>query len=282
MVGLLLGDISPRTKLFIQLLVNNESFERWGHDLSICDRVTKILQKADGALALTQQGIDAGFMNKAGLSPLYFSNATTPAVQNMNFRETYGIHREAFLIVHVANIWKVKNHLGLIRTFSAIPPNWKLVLIGMPYDKGEPEETEHGKQVAEALQGRPEILYIPGLPSKDIAAAIQTANMIVLASHSEISPMVIVEAMSYGTPWVATPECGDVAEKAGGIVAPLNVFPTILQILCQHTDLCESLGMLGYAHWEACFSWDVVGKWWVELVEQGRPSSTFDMPARNH
>jgi glycosyltransferase involved in cell wall biosynthesis len=278
MVGLLLGDISPRTKLFIQLLVNNEGFGIWGHDLSICDRLTKILQKADGALALTQQGIDAGFMNKAGLSPFYLPNATTPAVQNMNFRETYGIPQDAFLIVHVANIWKVKNHLGLIRTFSAISSNWKLVLIGMPYDKGGPEEKENAEQVAEALQGRPEFLYIPGLPSKDIAAAIETANMLVLASHSEISPMAIVEAMSYGTPWLATPECGDVAEKAGGIVAPLELFPMMVKILQQHSELRVSLGKLGFAHWQSCYSWDVVREGWVEIIEKGSLSKDYGMP----
>lgn len=278
MISLLLGEISPRTKLFIQFLVNKEGFDRWGNDLRICERVTMILQKAHGALALTRQGIDATFMSQAEIVPIFLPNATTPVVPIMDFRETYRISRNAFLIIHVANIWKVKNHLGLIRTLSPVPHPWKLVLIGMPFDKGGQEEMENAEQIAEALKGRPDILYIPGLPEVDIAAAMKAANVVVLASHAEISPMAILESMSYGTPWLATPECGDVTAKAGGIVAPLNVFRAILQILCQYTDLCESLGMLGYAHWEACFSWDVVKKGWIELVEQGHPSSTFDMP----
>ncbi|MCA9421782.1 MAG: glycosyltransferase, partial [Nitrospira sp.] len=276
--SLLLGESFPQTKIFIQLLVNREGFDEWRHDQLFCERLTKILKKADGALALTRQGIEAEFMKTNGISPIYLPNATTPIAPTMDFRGTYGIPRDAFLILHVANIWKVKNQLGLLHALSPIPPNWKVVLIGMPYDKDSPSEIDYGKQVVEALYQHPDILYIPGLPIECIAAAMKAADVLVLSSHAEISPMAIVEAMSYGIPWLATPDCGDVAEKAGGIVAPLELFPMILEVLQYHPDFRLSLGNLGFAHWSTCFSWEVIRQGWIETLETGSLSKTYEMP----
>ncbi len=276
--SLLIGDIAPQTNLFIQLLVNNEGFEEWRNDQLFCDRLAMILHKITGALSLTQAGIEAEFMRRVGITPIFLPNATTPILPSIDFRETYDIDKETFLVLHVANIWKVKNHLGLLDSFTTIPPNWKLVLIGLPYDKDGPQEMEYSLKVMKALQYRSDILYIPGLPHEDVAAAMKTANVVVLASHAEISPMAIVEAMSYGIPWLATPECGDVAEKAGGIVAPLDLFPAILTLLEQQPELALALGKVGFAHWQASFNWDVVREGWIELVDQGSLSKTYEMP----
>ena len=278
MTSLLFGDISPMTKLYIQLLVNREGFEEWRYEQEFCERLGNILRKAHGALALTRRGIEAEFMRDVGVSPLYLPNGTTPLIPNMDFRETYGVSKDTFLIVHVANIWKVKNHLGLLQTLSNIPQDWRLVLIGTPNDKGGSKEMKYAQQVNETLQRRPDVLYISGLPREGVAAAVKAANVVVLSSHAEISPMAILESMSYGTPWLATPECGDVADKAGGIVAPLEAFPLILKLLREHPDLCQSLSKLGFAHWQACFSGDVVNQGWLEILEKGSLSKSYEMP----
>ncbi|MCA9464985.1 MAG: hypothetical protein KC643_06020 [Nitrospira sp.] len=84
--------------------------------------------------------------------------------------------------------------------------------------------------------------------------------------------------MSHGTPWLATPDCGDVAEKAGGIVAPLDMFPVVLTVLQQNPHFRQALGTLGYAHWKSCFNWEVVGEGWREILETGRLSKSYAMP----
>lgn len=152
------------------------------------------------------------------------------------------------------------------------------MLIGQPFDKNDPEEEENKRRFEEIIQNRPNILYIPGLSPKDVGAALKAADVVLLASHAEISPMAIVEAMSYGTPWLATPECGDVAEKAGGIVAPLKLFPLLLTLLQQQPEFRRALGKAGFAHWQACYSWDVVAQGWIEVLEKGSLSRTFEMP----
>jgi glycosyltransferase involved in cell wall biosynthesis len=92
----------------------------------------------------------------------------------------------------------------------------------------------------------------------------------------------ILEAMSLGKPWVATPECGAVLDNAGGLVAPLENFPDTLQVLLAHPSLGKRLGRLGWEHWKACFSWERVGAGWEQTIFTGKSSEGFAMPASIH
>ena len=276
--SLLFGDISPNTKLFIQPLVNQEGYEEWKDDQVFYSRFATILKNASGVLALTQQGIDATFLEENDIPSIYLPNATGPMTASTNFRQQYDIPQDTFMVLHVGNIWKVKNQLGLLGALPVIPANWKMVMIGHPPSKDSPTEAEYGLEVMDALQQRPEILYIPGLPIEDVAAAMHAADVVILTSHAEISPMAIVEAMSYQTAWLATPVCGDVHEKAGGIVAPLDQFSTVLQALQRHPSLRQSLGELGHAHWQSSFRWDIVKEGWIDVLETGHLRRSFQMP----
>lgn len=278
LTAFLLGKLHPETRTFIQLLVNQESYDKWRQNSTFKERLLKTLQTVDGVLILTEKGLDAEYVKAVGIQPYYLPNATTPAAVRMDFRKRFAISPETFLVVHVANILKVKNHLGLLYALPCLPSNRKLVLIGRPFHKNNAEEEKNDRQVRDMLKNRPDILFIPGLGKEDVGAALQSADVVVLASLAEVSPMVLLEAMSHGTPWLATPDCGDVAEKAGGIVAPLDMFPVVLTVLQQNPHFRQALGTLGYAHWKSCFNWEVVGEGWREILETGRLSKSYAMP----
>lgn len=278
-LGLFLGDFPPQSKMFVQLLINQDGYEKWCHHRTFKERLSMALKKVEGVLALTKNGLDTKVSQLNGIRPLYLPNATTPVVSRMNFRKQFNISSESFLIVHVGNIFRVKNQLGLLESLSGIPADWRMVLIGKPFGNVDQEEEAYTRQFEKVVQHRRDIQYIPGLPKEDAGAAMKAADVVVLASHAEVSPMVIIEAMSHGTPWLATPECGDVAEKAGGIVAPLHLFPAVLTVLQKDPALRQALGQLGYAHWKACFSWDVVMKGWRQVLETGSHSESYEMPA---
>ncbi|MGD9849840.1 MAG: glycosyltransferase [Nitrospirales bacterium] len=277
-LGLFLGEFPSQSKVFVQLLINQEGYMKWAQHQTFKERLFEALKKTEGVLALTRNGLDTKVSQLNGVRPLHLPNATTPAVSRVNFREQFNIPLRSFLIVHVGNIFRVKNQLGLLESLSGMPADWRMVLIGKSFGRVDQEEEEYTRRFEKAVRQRPDIQYIPGLPKEDAGAAMKSADVVVLASHAEVSPMVIVEAMSHGTPWLATPECGDVAEKAGGIVAPLELFPVVLTILQQNPALRQALGQLGYAHWKACFSWDVVMKGWRQILETGSLSESYDMP----
>ena len=80
------------------------------------------------------------------------------------------------------------------------------------------EERAYVRDVQDALRTRPDVLYIPGLSAEEVAAAMEEADLLVLASHMQASPLCILEAMSHRLAWLATPGCGAVSEHAGGIM----------------------------------------------------------------
>ena len=267
------ADIPACTRVLIQPLINYNGYKSWRNNREFRIRLAAILKKATAAIALTRNGVEVEYMCEEGIEPTHLPNATDVQPASMNFRKQHGIPEEAFLVLHVANLWEVKNHLAVLRVLGNIPSGWRLVMIGYP--SGEPE---YVASVQEELRKHPSVLYIPGLPAENICAAMEEADVVILASKGEVSPVTILEAMNHRKPWVATPACGAVKDCAGGIIVPLDMFSKILQVLKIHPELRRALGNSGYQHWEACYSWPVVVKMWEELIETGGLQQSFTIP----
>ena len=122
----------PATRLLLQPLINRDGYSRWSDDLPFRQRLAGILRKPTTALALTQNGTEVEFMRQEGIAPVFLPNATEPLAPAFPFRRVCNIPDDAFLILHVANLWSTKNHLGLLETLAALPQDWRLVLIGHP------------------------------------------------------------------------------------------------------------------------------------------------------
>ena len=93
--------------------------------------------------------------------------------------------------------------------------------------------------------------------------------------------MVILEAMSCGTPWLATPQCGSVRDQAGGIVARLTDFPLVILELIESPHVRRTLGRFGQEHWRACFSKEAVIPAFIALIEQNGPVPDLRMSAES-
>jgi glycosyltransferase involved in cell wall biosynthesis len=200
-------------------------------------------------------------------------NAVDPAPPSIRFRSVFGISEESPLLLHVANFWPVKNHLNLLEMFRRTPAAWRLALIGHPS-----EDLPYFRRVQEAASRDGRVLLIPGLPPDQVSSALEEADIVLLPSLGEVSPLVILEAMSHAKPWVATPECGAAVGHAGGLIAELEDFPSILGTLLGNKRIREALGEAGRLHWRACHSWEVVGRAWDELIQNGKVTGSFEMP----
>jgi GT2 family glycosyltransferase/glycosyltransferase involved in cell wall biosynthesis len=265
--------IPQQTCLILQPIINADGYSRWRGDATFSSRLAAILKKANAAVTMTLSGSDDAYMRSVDVLPVYLPNAVSIPEAATGFREKYNIPASEFLIVHIANLYWVKNHIGLLSALENMPSNWKLVIIGHP--SGE-EDCAH--QFFETLKRFPDVLYIPGLPRTDVSAAMEAADVIVLASHGEGSPVTILEAMAHGKPWLATPNCGAANDNAGGIICELEDFSKHLAVLCDRPDLNKLLGELGKRHWQACFSWPMVIEGWISLIETRKLNSTFEMP----
>jgi glycosyltransferase involved in cell wall biosynthesis len=179
------------------------------------------------------------------------------------------------LFLHVANFWPLKNHMELIKAMRVLQGDWRMALIGSPHDPACLAEVE------KAVQSDSRFILLRRQSREVTTAAVLEADIVLLGSKGEGCPMIILEAMSAGTPWLATPACGSVRDQAGGIVAAVRDFPLIILELMTDGARRKVLGSLGKEHWEACFSKEAVLPAFLELIEnEGRNMPDLSMPGR--
>ncbi|ULA63108.1 MAG: Glycosyltransferase [Nitrospira sp.] len=267
-----LQDLKSRRILF-QPTVNQEGYDFIRQRPVVAGLLKQLLEQTTAVVALGQETFDARCCRDLGFSATVIPNGTAVLSPAFDFRGRYEIADDRFLIVHVANFYRVKNHVGLLNALTPLPPRAMLVLVGY-----ETHDTEYIAEVHHALSARPDVLYIPGLDRAGVAAAIQAANLVVLSSDAEVSPLCILEAMSMQRPWLATPGCGMAREQAGGLILPLQEFRNAVELLMIHPDYCAELAQAGYRHWTSCFQWESVLAGWIELIETGRLSVSFETP----
>ncbi|ANA41219.1 hypothetical protein A2G06_14230 [Geobacter anodireducens] len=263
----------PSTRLILQPIINADGFGRWKDHAEFRTRLAAILRGANVAVALTRSGPDTQFMRSEGIAPAYLPNASSVPEPAGDFRQCYGIPKDRFMVLHVANLYWVKNHCGLLDALNDLPDSWQLVMVGRP--SGEPD---CAKAVKDKLALRPEVLYIPGLSREWVSAAMKAADVIVLSSFGEGSPNTILEAMAQGKPWIATPQCGAANDNAGGIISNLADFRRHLAVLQSMPDVRRALGEIGRLHWQESYSWDTVVKGWTDIIETGATGRTFTLP----
>ena len=235
--------------------------------------LSQLGQRVNTVVTFGGNGYDEQFFRERQIPTCVIPNGTPALTPKADFRQRYGIAPETFLIVHLANLYKVKNHPGLLDALDNLPAGIQLVLIG-----NDTHETEYVEAVKARLAARPDVRLLAGLDPTDVASALAAADLVVLASHAEVSPLCLLEAMSLGRPWLATPECGTAAEHAGGLVLPLSQFAAAVRLLRSHPEFRAELGRLGREHWAQSHDWAAVLTAWEDVIE-GRPvSHSFTTP----
>jgi glycosyltransferase involved in cell wall biosynthesis len=95
---------------------------------------------------------------------------------------------------------------------------------------------------------------VDGTDPGAVASAIAAADLFLFTSHVECAPLVILEAMAAGTPWVSY-DVGNVSELAGGVVA--GSFPELVDGAREILDgRRPELGPQGRQAWEADHRWE--------------------------
>ncbi len=255
-------DIPSSTRVIIQPVINEEGFKLWGGNEAFCRQLAGRLRRASAVTTLTEDGIDAQVCRAMGIAPTPIPNCASPRSGSpRDFREVCGIPETATLLLQVANFWPVKNHCGLLRQLRVMGGDWHLALIG-----NQAGHDDYFRRVKELADSSPRVSLHEGLGQDEVAGAMQAGDLLLLPSDGEVAPIVVLEAMSHGLPWLATPRCGSVWEQAGGIVAELEQFPLLIGALTRRADLAKQLGELGRQHWRSAFTPQRTASAWVSLL----------------
>jgi glycosyltransferase involved in cell wall biosynthesis len=147
-----------------------------------------------------------------------------------SFRRRYGIDADAPVLLTVGSHTGAKGHAATIEAFRrARIGRAVLIVIGNVFQGGGClVDCRRRSWLARmtSLGSKRVLLLSP--PRADVVAAFHAADLFVLASHIECSPLVLFEAMAAGTAYLTT-RCGNaeeiVAWSEGGVLVPSSRAP---------------------------------------------------------
>ncbi|WP_107840649.1 glycosyltransferase [Metasolibacillus meyeri] len=189
---------------------------------------TKILQHADHVIAVGEE-LAQTIQQDYGIEPARISimsmginrNVFTPA-DKQQMQKELGMDSERTNFLFVGNIIEEKGVYELITAFQQLEKahagRATLYCIGSTKDAGFTEKVK-------ALVKSEHIHFIEPMPQAELARYFQAADVFVLPSYIEGLGLVALEAMSCGTPVIASSVGGlkyMLAEDAGVLVPPMD------------------------------------------------------------
>jgi glycosyltransferase involved in cell wall biosynthesis len=166
--------------------------------------------------------------------------ATAPS-----FRTSLGIPREAFFILCVGYYSRGKDQGFAVKAFrKANIPNSVLVFIGTEFNECSArfQKIDNDFPVS-SKRGR--ILWLDKQTRENTLSAFRESDAFVLSSKLETQPISILEAMSFGKPWIGR-KAGCIASLPGGIcVKSQCAMARAMQTLATNSVVRSRLGATG-------------------------------------
>lgn len=159
------------------------------------------------------------------------------------FRTKYNIG-DGLMVLCVANYSDRKNQELAVRAFrkSNIPGS-TLVFIGSEFNKYSEKVMRLDESLASKSLCR--TIFLEGISRGETQAAFACCDIFLLTAKQETQPIVIIETMAAGKPWISTPT-GCVPEMEGGVVADgSDALASNLNRIATDPIIASSLGSIG-------------------------------------
>jgi glycosyltransferase involved in cell wall biosynthesis len=237
-------------------------------------RLADYLAEFDAIVALSELTDEPRFTSQFGLrDPVIICNGVDPdqfcgPLQSMRSRWQIG---NAPWAVMVGNHSPNKGHsraFEFMQAFGELIPDVKGTLIGNSYPAAKFSLGRLGIkggcwyqcQIASRFQKNLDLKS--DLLRGDVISAIREADIVVVTSTREASPLVVLESMAAGTPWMSF-DVGCVREHLGGIVVEsVSQMATTAATLINNPDERRDLGLAGKRRIDERHGWDtIVGKY---------------------
>ncbi len=211
----------------------------------------------DALLYHHEGGADAAFGRRYGRGQQVVISNGADAAEFAGvppFRSRYNI-KTRHLLLHVGNHHRVKGHADLLRVLHALrEPDTTLVAIGEdPGGWGSCWDA-----CARAARLEPRLVVLSSIPRIDVVSALLDAHVVLLPSRFEAAPLVLVEAMAAGVPFVSY-DVGNARILPGGLVArgPAEMADAVRGLLADEGRR-RALGRAGQEFQRRALEWDVI------------------------
>jgi glycosyltransferase involved in cell wall biosynthesis len=184
----------------------------------------------------------------------------------INFRNKYGIETPN-VVLNVANYGDRKNQLLSLGVFAeANVPDSTMVFIGSERNDYTARLEEYLLRLRSSGFDLPvKILF--EVPRLDLAAAFQSADVFLLTAKAETMPLVLLESITIGVPFLST-NVGCIEELPGGLVAKSrSALVRHLRSMLENRTMREELSKGASAIAEAEFTSERATERFVSLLE---------------
>ncbi len=216
-------------------------------------RLPSYLRQYDAIVYHTALGPDWRFGERHGITGRHtiIPNGVPRADSEVgNFRRAYGIETP-YLLLSVSNHLWAKGHRMVFDIMRRLTRNdVTAVILG----QGTTECLAECVCAARSSQGR--VIVPIGVPREAVLAAFHEADLFICTSRLEYFPLVLLEAMAAGTPFISR-DVGNARELRGGLVADTpDEMAKLVDTLLGNYEAREALASAGYQEWEAHYQWD--------------------------
>ncbi|MDR7485172.1 MAG: glycosyltransferase family 4 protein [Armatimonadota bacterium] len=171
-----------------------------------------------------------------------------------DFRVRYGI-RARHLLLHVGNHYRVKGHGDLARVLRALAGrDVAMVIIGD--DPGGARSCWRTCLAAARRDRR--LVLLRQVPRSDVVTAFCAADLVLLTSRFEAAPLVLVEAMAAGVPFVSYDVGNARALEGGQVVAGPEAMAAAVADLLGDDARRRALGDAGRNHQRRALEWETI------------------------
>jgi glycosyltransferase involved in cell wall biosynthesis len=224
-----------------------------------------VFRQFDAVTCLSQSFEEKPFCDRHGIPARVIPNGTNPKDFSGpgDLRRRWGIGDRPF-VLNVSNHSPQKCHQRLFELAGLLGDECTVLNIGNGYPAAKWQLGRLGVRGGcyyecnlRSCFGR-KVEFRFNVPRPQIAAALCAADVFVLPSRWEASPLVILEAMAAGLPWVSF-DVGNVRDHAGGIVVgSIEEMASETRKLLSDRDLRARLGREGRERVLERHTWDKV------------------------